>query len=70
VDDIFEEFRNMEINDYKLDQANYLTAPSLFNDALYYKRKMNVQNIVDIDMLLLVEQAKLVGFAQSDQIDM
>jgi hypothetical protein len=59
--DIFEEFRKMVINDHKLDPVNYLTAPSLFNDILYYSTKKEVKNIKDIDKLLMFEKAKRGG---------
>ena len=59
--DIFEAFRNTAIKDNKLDPANYLTAPSLFNDQLYYKTKMEVENITDIDKLLMWENGKRGG---------
>jgi len=59
--DVFEEFRTMVIKDNKLDPANYLTAPSLFNDTLYYTTKKEVKNITNINMLLMFENAKRGG---------
>ena len=59
--DVFEEFRSMAINDYQLDPANYLTAPSLFNDANYKLRNNEIENMTDIDMFIMFEKAKRGG---------
>ena len=44
LNDVFEEFRNLCINIYKLDPANYYTSPGLSWDALLKKRNINLEN--------------------------
>ena len=41
--DVFEEFRNLCINNYKLDQVNYYTSPGLSWDALLKKTNVNLE---------------------------
>ena len=53
---VFEEFRNICINIYKLDPANYYTSPGLSWDALLKKTNVNLELLTDYDMHLLVEK--------------
>jgi len=59
--DVFEDFRDMTIKEYKLDPANYLSLPSLAYDILFYTSKQTVENVTDIDMFIMLEKAKRGG---------
>ena len=54
--DVFENFRNICIKNYKLDPAHYYTAPGLAWDAALKITKVNLELLSDIDMLLMVEK--------------
>ena len=54
--DVFENFRNICINNYKLDPAHYYTAPGLAWDAALKVTGVNLELLSDIDMLLMVEK--------------
>ena len=61
--DVFENFRNMCINIYKLDPARFLSGPELPWQAASKKTKGKLDNdnwyqylLTDIDMLLMVEK--------------
>ena len=43
LSDVFEEFRNICINIYRLDPANYYTSPGLSWDALLKKTNINLE---------------------------
>ena len=59
--DIFENFRQMCLNHYKLDPSNYLTAASLAWDAMLLKTKVEVDLITDADILDMFERSKRGG---------
>ena len=54
--DVFENFRNICIENYKLDPAYYYTAPSLAWDACLKMCDVKLELLTDIDMLLMVEK--------------
>ena len=54
--DVFENFRDICIKNYKLDPAHYYTAPSLAWDAALKITKVELELLSDIDMLLMVEK--------------
>ena len=54
--DVFENFRNMCIDVYKLDLAYFLSAPGLASQACLRKTGMELELISDIDMLLMIEK--------------
>ena len=41
--DVFENFRNMCMKNYKLDPCHYITAPGLFWDAMLLKTKVEIE---------------------------
>ena len=54
--EVFEKFRNMCINVYKLDLAHFLYAPGLAWQACLKKTEIKLELLTDADMLLMVEQ--------------
>ena len=54
--DVFEEFRNICIRNYKLDPAWYLTTPGLAWDACLKTTHVNLELLHDQDMLLMIEE--------------
>ena len=54
--DVFEEFRNICLENYSLDPAWYYTSPGLFWDALLKHSKVNLELLTDPDKLLLFEK--------------
>ena len=54
--DVFENFRNICLENYKLDPAHYYTAPGLAWDAALKVTDVNLELLSDIDMLLMVEK--------------
>ena len=54
--DVFENFRDICIKNYKLDPAHYYTAPGLAWDAVLRITKVELELLSDIDMLLMVEK--------------
>ena len=54
--DVFENFRNICLENYKLDPAHYFTAPSLAWDACLKMTNVKLELLTDIDMLLMVEK--------------
>ena len=54
--DVFENFRNICIKNYKLDPAHYYTAPSLAWDAALKFTEVKLELLSDIDMLIMVEK--------------
>ena len=53
---VFENFRNICLNNYKLDPAHYFTAPGLAWDACLKMTGVNLELLSDIDMLLMIEK--------------
>ena len=54
--DVFENFRNICIRNYKLDPAHYYTAPGLSWDACLKMTNVKLDLLTDVDMLLMVER--------------
>ena len=54
--DVFEEFRNICLENYNLDPACYYTSPGLSWDALLKHSKVNLELLTDPDMLLMFEK--------------
>ena len=54
--DVFENFRDICIKNYKLDPAHYYTAPGLAWDACLKITDVKLELLTDIDMLLMVEK--------------
>ena len=54
--DVFENFRNLCLEIYKLDPAHYFTAPGLAWDAALKETEVELQLLTDIDMLLMIEK--------------
>ena len=54
--DVFENFRDICIKKYKLDPANFYTAPGLAWDEALKATKVKLELLSDIDMLLMVEK--------------
>ena len=54
--DVFENFRNLCLENYKLDPAHYYTAPGLAWDAELKITKVKLELLSDIDMFLMVEK--------------
>ena len=54
--DVFEEFRNVCMENYSLDPAWYYTSPGLSWDALLKHSKIFLELLSDVDMLLMFEK--------------
>ena len=54
--DVFENFRGVCIENYKLDPAWYYTAPGFAWDACLNKTKVELKLLTDVDMLLMIEK--------------
>ena len=54
--DVFESFRNICMENYKLDPAHYYTAPGLAWDACLKTTGVKLELLTDVDMLLMVEK--------------
>jgi hypothetical protein len=59
--DVFEKFRKVCMNYYKLDPANYLSAPSLAWDAMLLLTGIELELITDLKILDMVERMKRGG---------
>ena len=54
--DVFENFRNICMENYKLDPAHYFTAPGIAWDACLKMTDAKLELLTDIDMLLMIEK--------------
>ena len=54
--DVFENFRNICMENYNLDPAHYFTAPGLAWDACLKITGVELELLSDIDMLLMIEE--------------
>ena len=61
--DVFEEFRNVCLENYQLDPAWYYAAPGLAWDALLKKSEVELDLLTDPDMLLFFERGMRGGFS-------
>ena len=53
--DVFESFRDLCLENYKLDPSYYFTAPGLFYNACLKKTNINLELICDSNMHLMIE---------------
>ena len=63
--DVFENFRNKYIEIYGLHPAHFLSAPGLAWQTCLKKRKVELELLTDIDMLLMVEKGTKGGICQA-----
>ena len=59
--DVFENFREICLENYKLDPAWYLTAPGLSWDAMLKVSGIELELLVDPDMLMMFEKGTRGG---------
>ena len=60
--DVFENFRNMWLEIYKLDLACFLSTPWLACQAVLKNTKVKLDLLIDTDMLLIVEKVLEVEY--------
>ena len=65
--DVFENFRNMCLKQYKLDPAHYYTSPGLSWDALLKKSQVKLNLLTDYDMYLFVEKGMRGGISMASK---
>ena len=63
--DVFESFRNLCLNTYKLDPAYFLSLPGLAWQACLKHSGIKLELISDIDMLLILEEGIRGGICHS-----
>ena len=61
--DVFENFRNLCLQQYKLDPANYYTSPGLSWDALLKMTNVELELLTDYNMYLMVEKGLRGGIS-------
>ena len=61
--DVFENFRNICMENYKLDPAHYFTAPGLAWDACLKMTKVDLELLTDVNMLLMIEKGVRGGIS-------
>ena len=61
--DVFNGFRDLAFDVYKLDPSHYVTAPSLSWSAALKLTKVNLELLDDIDMHLFIDKAIVGGYA-------
>ena len=65
--DVFENFRNMCLNEYGLNPARFLSAPGLPWQVCLKETKVELELLTDIDMLLMVEKGTRGEICQAMQ---
>ena len=63
--DVFESFRNLSIETYKLDPAYFLSLPALAWQACLKHSEIKLELISDVDMLLMLEEGIRGGICHS-----
>ena len=63
--DVFENFRNMCLEIYKLDPTYFVSAPGLAWQACLKKTEVKLELITDYDMLLMIEKGIRGGICQA-----
>ena len=63
--DVFETFREMCLEHYKLDPAHFYSVPGLAWKAALKNTGVNLELLGDIDMLLMFEQGIRGGITQA-----
>ena len=61
LSDVFESFRDMALEHFKVDPCHYLTAPSMFYDAMLKMTGIELDLIHDREMSDFIERAKRRG---------
>ena len=61
--DVFENFRNLCLNQYGLDPGHYLTSPGLSWDAPFKKTEVELELLTDLEMHLFVERGMRGGIS-------
>ena len=59
--DVFENFRDMALEHFKVDPCHYVTAPAMFFDALLKMSDVELELISDPEMYDFIERAKRGG---------
>ena len=59
--DVFENFRDMALEHFKVDPCHYVTAPGMFYDALLKTSDVELELVSDSEMYDFVERAKRGG---------
>ena len=62
--DIMENFRNVALQNYKLDPAWYYTTPGFAWDAMLKMPKQKLELLTDYDMVLMLEKGIRGGISQ------
>lgn len=65
--DVFEKFRRICLNKYKLDPAQYYTAPGLSWDAMLKITKVELELLTDIDMIHFLKRGIRGGISQCSE---
>ena len=65
--DVFENFRNMCLDKYRLDPTHFLFASGLAWQACLKKTKVELEFLTDIDMLFMVEKGTRCGICHTIQ---
>ena len=63
--DVFENFKNMCLNEYGLDPAHILSAPGLAWQACLKESKVELELLTDIHILLMVEKGIRGGICEA-----
>ena len=63
--DVFENFRDMCIKEFELDQAHFLSLPGLAWQACLKKTNIKLELLTDYDILLMVEEGIRGGICHS-----
>jgi hypothetical protein len=63
LSDVFENFRDVSMTNYRLDPAHYLTTPSLTWDACYKYTNVELELITDLEIFLFFESAMRGGIS-------
>ena len=66
--DVFENFRDICMQNYKLDPAWYYTSPGLAWDAMLKRTGISLELLTDIDMLLMFKDGIRGGVAMPSNI--
>jgi hypothetical protein len=61
--DVFESFRDLCMEVYKLDPCNYITAPGLFWDGMLLKTGIELELLTDLGMHMMIEKGLRGGIS-------
>ena len=65
--DVFENFRKVCQEKYRLDPAHYYSAPGLSWDALLKKTGVELELLTDMDMHLMIERGMRGGISMASK---